>query len=67
VTKPIGYWKAIREQVRSFANAIDDLRAEVAKSLVGNREVVDGVNHVHSIRRRDNALLEGVPGTTTTN
>ncbi len=35
--------EAVREQVATFRKRIDDLRAEIAKAIVGNREVVDGV------------------------
>jgi MoxR-like ATPase len=52
--------EAIREQVTLFRKRIDDLRAEVAKSIVGNREVVDGV--ITCMLAGGHALLEGVPG-----
>jgi MoxR-like ATPase len=52
--------EAAREQVTNFRKQIDDLRAEIAKSIVGNREVVDGV--VACILAGGHALLEGVPG-----
>jgi MoxR-like ATPase len=52
--------EAVREQVTSFRKRIDELRAEIAKSIVGNREVVDGV--VTCILAGGHALLEGVPG-----
>lgn len=51
---------AAREQVTNFRRQIEDLRAEIAKSIVGNREVVDGV--VACILAGGHALLEGVPG-----
>src|SRR6202045_1814373 len=52
--------EAIREQVTLFRKRIDELRAEVAKSIVGNREVVDGV--ITCMLAGGHALLEGVPG-----
>src|ERR1700730_10863572 len=52
--------EAIREQVTLFRKRIDELRAEVAKSIVGNREVVDGV--ISCMLAGGHALLEGVPG-----
>jgi MoxR-like ATPase len=51
---------AVREQVTRFRQRIDTLRAEIAKSIVGNREVVDGV--VTCMLGGGHALLEGVPG-----
>jgi MoxR-like ATPase len=51
---------AVREQVQGFRKRIDDLRAEIAKAIVGNREVVDGV--VTCMLAGGHALLEGVPG-----
>src|SRR5271154_3679736 len=52
--------EAGREQVASFRKRIDELRAEIAKSIVGNREVVDGV--ITCMLAGGHALLEGVPG-----
>src|ERR1700678_1010866 len=52
--------QAVREQVTLFRKQIDDLRAEIAKSIVGNREVVDGV--ITCMLAGGHALLEGVPG-----
>jgi MoxR-like ATPase len=51
---------AVREQVTLFRKRVDELRAEIAKSIVGNREVVDGV--VTCMLAGGHALLEGVPG-----
>src|SRR6202012_350518 len=51
---------AVREQVQVFRQRIDDLRAEIAKAIVGNREVVDGV--ITCMLAGGHALLEGVPG-----
>src|SRR6516162_3942836 len=50
----------VREQVRLFRKRLDDLRGEIAKSIVGNREVVDGV--ITCMLAGGHALLEGVPG-----
>jgi MoxR-like ATPase len=52
--------QAVRDQVTLFRKQIDDLRAEIAKSIVGNREVVDGV--ITCMLAGGHALLEGVPG-----
>jgi MoxR-like ATPase len=48
------------EQVTVFRKRIDDLRSEIAKSVIGNREVVDGV--ITCMLAGGHALLEGVPG-----
>src|SRR5580704_16409088 len=50
----------VAERVAGFRKRIDELRAEIAKSIVGNREVVDGV--VTCMLAGGHALLEGVPG-----
>jgi MoxR-like ATPase len=52
--------EAIREQVTLFRQRIDALRSEIAKSIVGNREIVDGV--ITCMLAGGHALLEGVPG-----
>src|SRR3977135_3149013 len=52
--------EAVREQVTLFRKRIDELRAEIAKSIVGNREIVDGV--ITCMLAGGHALLEGVPG-----
>jgi MoxR-like ATPase len=52
--------EAVREQVTLFRKRLDDLRGEIAKSIVGNREVVDGV--ITCMLAGGHALLEGVPG-----
>ncbi len=52
--------ESVREQVTLFRKRVDELRAEIAKSIVGNREVVDGV--VTCMLSGGHALLEGVPG-----
>jgi MoxR-like ATPase len=46
--------------VTLFRQRIETLRAEIAKSIVGNREVVDGV--ISCMLGGGHALLEGVPG-----
>jgi len=51
---------AVRDQVSIFRKQIDDLRDEIAKSIVGNREVIDGV--ITCMLAGGHALLEGVPG-----
>jgi MoxR-like ATPase len=51
---------AVRESVDLFCKRIEDLRGEIAKSVIGNREVVDGV--ITCMLAGGHALLEGVPG-----
>ena len=51
---------AVRGQVEEFRQRIDALRTEIAKAIVGNREVVDGV--LTCMLAGGHALLEGVPG-----
>jgi MoxR-like ATPase len=50
----------VQEQVQSFRNSIAALREEIGKTIVGNREVVDGV--LACMLAGGHALLEGVPG-----
>ena len=52
--------QAVVERVTLFRKRIDDLRSEIAKSVIGNREVVDGV--ILCMLAGGHALLEGVPG-----
>ncbi|HZU81632.1 MAG TPA: MoxR family ATPase [Polyangiaceae bacterium] len=52
--------EAVREKVSLFGARIDELRAEIAKSIVGHRDVVDGV--ITCMLAGGHALLEGVPG-----
>jgi MoxR-like ATPase len=52
--------QVIRDEVTLFRKRIDELRAEIAKSIIGNREVVDGV--ITCMLAGGHALLEGVPG-----
>ena len=52
--------ESVREEVTLFRKRVDELRTEIAKSIVGNREVVDGV--VTCMLAGGHALLEGVPG-----
>src|SRR5580658_965661 len=51
---------SIREQVVLFRQRADDLGQGVAKSVVGHRDVVDGV--LMCMLAGGHALLEGVPG-----
>ncbi|HLK39457.1 MAG TPA: MoxR family ATPase [Polyangiaceae bacterium] len=51
---------AVRDEVQRFRAQIDELRGEIAKSIVGNRPVVDGV--ITCMLAGGHALLEGVPG-----
>src|SRR5258708_13401261 len=51
---------AVVQQVQLFTRRIAELRGEIAKSVVGNRDVVDGV--VTCMLAGGHALLEGVPG-----
>ena len=50
----------VQEQVQSFRESIAALREEIGKTIVGNREVVDGV--LACMLAGGHALLEGVPG-----
>jgi MoxR-like ATPase len=52
--------EAVREQVTLFRKRMDELREEIAKSIVGNTEVVEGV--IICMLAGGHALLEGVPG-----
>jgi MoxR-like ATPase len=52
--------EAVREQVTLFRKRIGELRDEIAKSIVGNADVVDGV--ITCMLAGGHALLEGVPG-----
>ena len=51
---------AVRAQVDDFRKKIGTLREEIAKAIIGNREVVDGV--LTCLLAGGHALLEGVPG-----
>ncbi len=50
----------VREEVVKFQTLLGALREEVAKVIVGNREVIDGV--LTCMLAGSHALLEGVPG-----
>jgi len=50
----------VRAEVARFQKALGELREEVAKVIVGNREVIDGV--LTCMLAGSHALLEGVPG-----
>ena len=52
--------QATREDVAWFQSKIGRLREEIAKVIVGNREVVDGA--LTCLLAGGHALLEGVPG-----
>ncbi|MCC6555410.1 MAG: MoxR family ATPase [Polyangiaceae bacterium] len=52
--------EAARADVAEFTRSIGELREEVGKVIVGNREVVDGV--LTCMLAGSHALLEGVPG-----
>lgn len=52
--------EAARADVEAFTKTIGLLREEVAKVIVGNREIVDGV--LTCMLAGSHALLEGVPG-----
>src|SRR3954464_8212859 len=49
-----------REEVQAFTKHVGTLREEIARVIVGNREVVDGV--ITCVLAGSHALLEGVPG-----
>ena len=51
---------SVRQEVDTFQKDIGRLREEIARSIVGNREVVDGV--LTCLLAGGHALLEGVPG-----
>ncbi|WP_437671003.1 AAA family ATPase [Sorangium sp. So ce131] len=52
--------EAARAEVSEFGARIGELREEVGKVIVGNREVIDGV--LTCMLAGSHALLEGVPG-----
>ncbi|HZF54780.1 MAG TPA: MoxR family ATPase [Polyangiaceae bacterium] len=52
--------EAARADVQDFQKRIGQLREEVGKVIVGNREVIDGV--LTCMLAGSHALLEGVPG-----
>jgi len=51
---------SVRAEVEKFTKDIGSLREEIARSIVGNRDVVDGV--LTCLLAGGHALLEGVPG-----
>ncbi len=51
---------AVRAEVEKFTANIGALREEIGRSIVGNRDVVDGV--LTCLLAGGHALLEGVPG-----
>ncbi len=50
----------VREEVLAFQKQVGALREEIARVIVGNRDVVDGV--ITCVLAGSHALLEGVPG-----
>ncbi len=52
--------EAVRADVLEFQRMIGELREEVGKMIVGNRDVIDGV--LTCMLAGSHALLEGVPG-----
>lgn len=52
--------EAVKAEAEAFRRDIGSLREEIGKSIVGNREVVDGV--LMCMLAGGHALLEGVPG-----
>ncbi len=50
----------VRDEVAKFQKLLGELREEVGKVIVGNREVIDGV--LTCMLAGSHALLEGVPG-----
>jgi MoxR-like ATPase len=52
--------EAVRGEVEGFKKSIGELREEIAFTIVGNRDVVDGV--LTCMLAGGHALLEGVPG-----
>src|SRR5580692_10395041 len=52
--------EAVRRETDSFRKSIGALREEIGRSIVGNRDVVDGV--LTCLLAGGHALLEGVPG-----
>jgi MoxR-like ATPase len=50
----------VRSQVEQFRKTIGELREEIARTIVGNLDVVDGV--LTCMLAGGHALLEGVPG-----
>ncbi len=51
---------AVRAEVESFRSSIATLKSEIAKTIVGNEDVIDGV--LMCLLAGGHALLEGVPG-----
>ena len=50
----------VHKAVDAFRKTVDELRAEIGKVIVGNREVIDGA--LTCLLAGGHALLEGVPG-----
>jgi len=60
VSEPTRDAGAVRADVEKFTKDIGALREEIGRSIVGNRDVVDGV--LTCLLAGGHALLEGVPG-----
>lgn len=52
--------KSDAEKVKAFSAAIEKIKSEIKKDVVGQEEIVDGV--ITAIIAGGNVLLEGVPG-----
>ncbi|GAC1352224.1 MAG: MoxR family ATPase [Polyangiales bacterium] len=50
----------VHKSVEAFRHSVDELRTEIGKVIVGNREVIDGA--LTCLLAGGHALLEGVPG-----
>ena len=59
-TTATGSESSVQEQVDHFRASIKILRDEIGKTIVGNKEVIDGV--LSCMLAGGHALLEGVPG-----
>ena len=56
----MGESERVREEVETFQKKLGQLREEIGRIIVGNREVIDGV--LTCMLAGSHALLEGVPG-----
>jgi len=52
---------SVEVQIDSFQKQFRRVRAEIARVIVGNEEVIDGV--ITCLLARGHGLIEGVPGT----
>ncbi|MDE6791167.1 MAG: AAA family ATPase, partial [Clostridia bacterium] len=60
VTAPSSDVERNTERVKAFSQSIAKVRAELAKDVVGQQEIIDNV--LIAIVAGGNVLLEGVPG-----